>query len=119
MKSNHLIFGLTAVLLCLCVLGALMALWHFFAVKELERIQGQLNNLNQVMTAVQNLANESVLYSRQNRSIDPILQEFNLKQPAGAAQGLRGTNALSAPAPGTGPLSNPGATPPVSPLPPR
>ena len=84
MKSN---------LLCTLTLGvflvcALYTIWlsvrYFFSVREIQQLQYQYAVVEQTRNAIQSLANEALEYSKGHPAIDPLLQQFDLKQKPGA-----------------------------------
>ncbi len=77
---------LTALLVGLLFASALTACglsvrW-FFSMREMQELQLQFGIVNNARAAAQALVNDAVAYSRQNPSIEPILQEFNLRPAA-------------------------------------
>ena len=87
MKSNLLGAFLAGVLVVGAVGASWLAVVHFFAIKELEKVTARYGALNTTASAAQALANEAVDYSRRNAAIDPILQQYELKPKPGAAVG--------------------------------
>jgi hypothetical protein len=71
-------------------LSAILAIWvsvdHLYRVNTLQRLYVRQAEINHLNAAAQALATEAVDYSRKNPSIDPILQQFDLK-PRIAATG--------------------------------
>jgi hypothetical protein len=90
MKSNALASLLTgAVIVC-----ALTLLWistrYFFAMREMQKLQGQYSFMNNTRAAAQGLANEALEYSKRNPAIDSILYQYDVKQrPATNAPAAR------------------------------
>lgn len=83
MKSN----ALTSLLVGAVIVCALTISWvstrYIFAMGELQKLQGQYLEMNNSRTAVQNLANEAVEYSKRNPAIDPLLYQFEIKARPG------------------------------------
>jgi len=78
----------TSLLVSVLFLAALGTCWfavrYFFSVKELQGIQFRYQNLIATQSALQSMAAEAVAYSQQNPAINPLLQEFNITNRAGA-----------------------------------
>ena len=79
MKSN---------LFCTCTLGvflvcAIYTVWLsirvFFSAQELQQLQFQYARVEQTQEALRALASEAVEYGKKHPSIEPILQQFELK----------------------------------------
>ncbi len=90
-------FVLVALLMVSALTTCLLTLRWFFAVGELQRLQGHSELLTRTSGLMQQLATEAIDYSRRDPSIAPVLSQLNLK------------------APGLGPTP-PTATPPTAPL---
>jgi len=79
MRSNP-IGAILVTVLFMCAMGtAWLSVRYFFAVRELQRLQGAANTMSQTLNAAQALANEAVEYSKRNPAIDPILYQYELK----------------------------------------
>jgi len=89
MKSNALASLLTGAVIVCALTVAWVSVRYFFAMRDLQKLQGQYLLMNNVRNAAQGLANDAVEYSKRNPAIDPILYKYDIKP--------RGTNA-SAPA---------------------
>ena len=84
-KSNPLASLLVMALFFLSLVACWSSVRFYFSVKELHSLQGRFQTLSQKLNAVQSLVNESIAYSKQDPSIDPLLAEFKLKVKAPAA----------------------------------
>lgn len=80
MNSQRLIFALAGLLLLSAFTTALLGARYFFSVRARDRVQSQLNFVQQQRAMVQNLARDTVAYARVNPAIHPILEEFNILQ---------------------------------------
>jgi hypothetical protein len=69
-------------------LSAILAIWlsgdHQYRVNSLQKLYVRQTEINHLNSAAQSLANEAIEYSKKNASIDPILQQFDLKPRATA-----------------------------------
>ena len=86
MQKSPLTAILLTVLLVNVAATAVLAFGYVWQMREAQRLQMQINGINQARSLVQALANEAVEYSKRNPGIDPLLQSVNLK-PARPAQG--------------------------------
>lgn len=80
MKSNALASLLTGAIIVCALTAGWVFLRYFFALRDLQKLQGQYVYMNSVRNAAQSLANEAVEYSKRNPAIDPLLYEFEVKQ---------------------------------------
>jgi len=84
MKSNLLCTVTLGVFLVCALYTVWLSVRYYFSVRELQQLQYQYVAVEQTRNALQSLANEALEYSRTNPSIDPILQQFDLKPKPGA-----------------------------------
>jgi hypothetical protein len=70
---------LVAILIVCSLLSTLFAYQHVQLTRDFSRLQAQMNVLQRNQTLVQALSKEAIEYSKQNPTIDPILQQFGLK----------------------------------------
>ena len=67
----------------LLFLSALVAVWMsvrwFFSVREMQALQFQQAAINNTRMTAQSLANDAIVYARQNPRMEPILFDFNLR----------------------------------------
>jgi hypothetical protein len=101
-RTNPLATALVSMLFILSLVCCWCAAWWFFGARELQVMRLQYQFMNKITSTVQGLANEAMDYSRRNPSIDPILQQFEIKpRTAGAPAGTPPT--------GTPPPATPGS----------
>ena len=65
---------------------------YYFTTREIYSIQVRYQALQGTLNAVQALANDCLLYSQRDASIDPMLQDFGIKArsaPAGSSPAPR------------------------------
>ena len=92
MKSNPLIVALVA-LLALGALSSVVLAWQYVRYAgQMRVLQTQAESVNRNRAVVQALAKDAVEYSAQNPAIDPILQQFGLKQKQAAAPASKSRN---------------------------
>jgi hypothetical protein len=81
----------SAVMVLLLFVSALVAVWMsvrwFFSVREVQALQFQQTAINNTRMTAQSLANDAIVYARQNPRIEPILVEFNLRPSTNQAAG--------------------------------
>ena len=81
MQKSPLTAILLTVLLVNVLATAVLAFSYIWQMREAQRLQLQINSINQTRNLVQALANEAVEYSKRNPGIDPLLQSVGLKAP--------------------------------------
>lgn len=81
MKRDSLAALLVGLLFAAALLTAWLSVRWFFAVREMQELQVQFAVVNNARAAAQALSNDVLAYARKNPAIEPILQEFNLRQP--------------------------------------
>ncbi len=79
MQKSPLTAILLTVLLVNVVATAVLSFSYVWQMREAQRLQVQINEINQARNLVQALANDAVEYSKRNPGIDPLLQSVNLK----------------------------------------
>ena len=74
---------LSLILLALIGASSVMACWSavmwFLGAREAQALDFQFQRMNDISTAVQSLAGEAVEFSRRHPSIEPLLQEHNVR----------------------------------------
>ena len=82
---------LLMVLLVNVLATAVLSFGYVGQMRQAQRLQIQINAINQSRNLIQALANEAVEYSKRNPGIDPVLQSVNLKpqKPASTAPPAR------------------------------
>ena len=79
MKNNPL----TTVLLGVLTISALLSVWlcwrYISTTRELHSLQTQASIINNNRTVINALANDTVVYSKKNPAIEPILESVGLK----------------------------------------
>jgi hypothetical protein len=87
MIRNHPIaVTLITVIFLLSLASCWHAGWWFLGARELQALDYKFQAMQQTSAAIQALANEALEYSRRNPSIDPLLQQFELKpRPSSSA----------------------------------
>jgi|KBSSwiStaDraftv2_1062776.scaffolds.fasta_scaffold724497_2 hypothetical protein len=83
MKSNGLASALTGAVMISALITAWVSARYFFSMREWQKLQAQYMIMNNVRSAAQALANESVEYSKTNNRIDPILYHYDIKPRPG------------------------------------
>jgi hypothetical protein len=59
---------------------------YYYYTYHLQKLDYHYATMERTRLIIQDLANESILYSRTNPAIDPLLQSFNIKEkPTNAA----------------------------------
>ena len=81
MQKSPLTAILLTVLLVNVLATAVLAFGYIWQMREAQRLQAQINSINQTRNLVQTLANEALEYSKRNPAIDPLLQSVGLKAP--------------------------------------
>jgi len=81
MQKSPLTAILLTVLLVNVLATAVLSFGYIWQMREAQRLQAQINNINQARNMIQALANDAVEYSKRNPSIDPLLQSVGLKAP--------------------------------------
>ena len=85
MKHSSLAAGLVWVLVVCVLTCAGLAAWYAFTVHQLRVADSEIAVKTRNRQIMSSLAGDAVEYSKQNRAIDPILIQFDLKAaPAGA-----------------------------------
>ena len=85
MKNSSLTTGLVSVLVVSVLTCAGLVAWYAFTVHQLRVADSEITVKTRNRQIMSSLANDAVEYSKQNRAIDPILIQFDLKAaPAGA-----------------------------------
>jgi hypothetical protein len=80
MIRNHpLAVGLITLILLLGLFACWCVGWWYLGVRELQGLKYQYQAMTRTTSAMQSLANDAIEYSRRAPSIDPILQQFELK----------------------------------------
>jgi len=80
MKNDNISTALNLVLAVLAILGVIFALQTIFRTRELRSLQMQATQANGYRMAVESLANDAVVYSKQNPNSDIL----RILQPAQA-----------------------------------
>ncbi len=75
---------LIVVLLLTAIAAAVLSFQYVRLVGEMRRLQGQVDNLNRTKQVIQSLAGDALEYSKSHPAIDPILQQFGVKQKPAA-----------------------------------
>jgi len=78
-RANPIAVLLITVIFLYSLASCWFAGWWFLGARELQALEYQYQSMQQTSSAIQALANESIEYSRRNHSIDPLLQQFELK----------------------------------------
>lgn len=78
-QKSPLTVILLVVLLVNVLATAVLSIGYVWQMREAQRLQMQINGINQARNLIQALANESVEYSKRNAGIDPVLQSVGLK----------------------------------------
>jgi len=78
-RANPIAVLLITVIFLFSLASCWFAGWWFLGARELQALEYQYQSMQQTSSAIQALANESIEYSRRNPSIDPLLQQFELK----------------------------------------
>lgn len=74
-------------MLSLCVMAtAVLAYYHVLSVRNLNRANFQVRNIQQQQSRVNALLREALQFSRTNRSIIPVLQSAGVTLPAGRVE---------------------------------
>jgi hypothetical protein len=81
MKINTLQSVLVGALLLSSAVTAWLSVRHFFALRQLQTLQTTVSTVNRNRALVASLAKEAVEYGKRNPAIDPILTQFELKNP--------------------------------------
>jgi hypothetical protein len=81
MKSNASNSVLTVLLAISLLTSVIFCLQFFFQTRELRRLNGQINNINNYRNGIQALAADCLQYSEKNPSINPVLESVGLKAP--------------------------------------
>jgi biopolymer transport protein ExbB/TolQ len=85
-KSNPVAATLVAVLFLSALASCWSATWWYLGAREFQDLEFRYQALQRTSAAMQSLANDALEYSKRNSSIDPLLQQFDLKQkPAGTS----------------------------------
>ena len=78
-RTNPLGGLLASALLVLALLTCWLSVRYFFVTRKLYAINERFQLLQGTLNGVQAIANECVLYSQRDASIDPLLEEFGVK----------------------------------------
>lgn len=81
MKKNPIGAILVVGLGFFSVLSIVLAVWYVVEAQEAERFRSEIVRMNNTVNLVKAFANETVLYSRTNPVIVPILQQYGLRRP--------------------------------------
>ena len=81
MQKSPLTAILLTVLLVNVLATAVLSFGYIWQMREAQRLQVQINAINQNRSLVQALANDALEYSKQNPGIDPLLQSVGVKPP--------------------------------------
>src|SRR5688572_33210494 len=81
-RANPVAVLLVTVIFLFSLASCWFAGWWFLGARELQALEYQYQAMQQTSSAIQALANESLEYSRRNPTIDPLLQQFELKPRA-------------------------------------
>ena len=84
MQKSPLTAILLTVLLVNVLATAVLSFGYIWHMREAQRLQLEINTINQARNLVQALANDAVEYSKRNPAIDPWLQSVGLKAPKAA-----------------------------------
>jgi len=93
-KSNPVGVLLGSVFILLALGTSYLTFTYVQSLKKLQGLQAEVLVVNRNQTLLQNLAAESLEYSKRNPAIDPILQGMGIK-PKGAPQTVTPTKAPS------------------------
>jgi hypothetical protein len=84
-KNNPVAAVLVSVLFLSALASCWSATWWFLGAREFQDLELRSQALQRTSAAMQSLAYEAVEYSKRNPSIDPLLQQFDLKPRPPAA----------------------------------
>ena len=79
-KNNPVAATLVAVLFLSALASCWSATWWFLGTREFQDLEFRYQALQRTSATMQALANDAIEYSKRNPSIDPLLQQFELKQ---------------------------------------
>ena len=92
MKQSITTALLVGVFFISAVLTVVLSARYYFSMKELERTRAKYAQVTAARAAMQSLAAEAIEFSRQNPSMESVLQEFKTKGKPGSL-----TNAPASP----------------------
>ena len=88
MKNNQLTFMLAGMLFLSALASAWLVYSYNASLHKLQELQPNVASIGAARNILQSVVTEAIEYSKKDRSIDPILQTFNIKpggKPAAAA----------------------------------
>ncbi len=78
-RNNPIAAVLVAALFLSALASCWSATWWFLGAREFQQLEFRYQALQRTSSAMQSLANEVIEYSKRNPSMDPLLQQFDLK----------------------------------------